>query len=76
MEIETTKLSALIIGVLGLILLPLGFIWASNTIFQLNLEYTFLNWLAVVFLQLYFQIIVKASTSSSNKPQSRTKEKK
>jgi hypothetical protein len=67
MEVETTKLTTLFIGLLGLIILPLGFIWASNTIFQLNLEYTFLNWLAVLFLQLYFQVVVRASTTHSNK---------
>ena len=35
MEIETTKLTSLFIQVLfGIIILPLGFIWAVNTIFQ------------------------------------------
>jgi hypothetical protein len=65
MEVETTKLTTLVIGLLGMIILPVGFIWASNTIFQLNLEYTFINWLAVLFLQLYFQVVVKASTTPS-----------
>ena len=64
MEVETTKLTSLIIGLIGMIVLPLGFIWASNTIFTLNLEYTFINWVAVLFLQLYFQIVVKASTTA------------
>jgi hypothetical protein len=65
MEVETTKLTTLIIGLVGMIILPLGFIWASNTIFQLQLDYTFINWVAVLFLQLYFQIVVKASTTST-----------
>ena len=67
MEVETTKLTTLFIGILGMIILPLGFIWASNTVFRFNLEFTFLNWLAVLFLQLYFQVVVKASTTTSNK---------
>ena len=67
MEVETTKLTTLIIGLIGMIILPLGFIWATNTIFQLKLEYTFINWVAVLFLQLYFQVVVKAATSRSTK---------
>lgn len=65
MEVETTKLSTLALGIIGMVVLPLGFIWASNTLFQLNIDYTFINWLGVLFLQLYFQIIVKAATTSS-----------
>jgi hypothetical protein len=67
MEIETTKLTTLMIGIIGMIVLPLGFIWAVNNTFLLNIEYTFLNWLSIVFLQLYFQVVVKASTTSVNK---------
>lgn len=63
MEIETTKLTTLIVGIIGIITLPLGFIWAVNTAFSLNIQYTFLSWLSIVFLQLYFQVVVKASTS-------------
>ena len=62
MEIQTTKLTTFLAGILGLIILPLGFIWAVNTAFAMNIEYTFLNWLSVVFLQLYLQLIIKAST--------------
>jgi hypothetical protein len=67
MEVETTKLTTLMIGLIGMIILPIGFIWSTNTIFQLNLEYTFINWVAVLFLQLYFQVVVKAATSRSSK---------
>ena len=66
MEIETTKLTAFLAGLLGLITLPLGFIWAVNTAFAMNIEYTFLNWLSVAFLQLYLQVIIKASTINTN----------
>ena len=62
MEIQTDKLSAITIGLTGFILLPLAFIWAINSVFTLNIEYTFLNWLAVAFLQLYLQIIIKSAT--------------
>ena len=62
MEVETTKLTSLFTGIIGIIILPLGFIWAVNTAFNLNIQYTFLNWLSIVFLQLYFQVVVRAST--------------
>ena len=67
MEIETTKITTLIIGLIGMIILPLGFLWASNTLFQLNIDYTFLNWVSVLFLQLYFQVVVKAAVGSPKK---------
>jgi hypothetical protein len=62
MEIDTTKLATFLAGILGLIILPLGFIWSVNIVFQLNIEYTLWNWLGVAFLQLYLQLIIKAST--------------
>ena len=62
MEVDTTKLATFLVGILGLIILPLGFIWSVNTVFQLNIEYTLWNWLGVAFLQLYLQLIIKAST--------------
>lgn len=62
MEIETTKLTAFMAGIIGLITLPLGFIWAVNTAFTLNIEYTFFNWLSIAFLQIYLQVVIKAST--------------
>ena len=65
MEVETTKLSTFLVGAVGIVVLPLGFLWATNTLFQLNIDYTFINWLGVFFLQLYFQIIVKAATTPS-----------
>jgi len=66
-EIETTKLSTAMIGLLGIILLPLGGMWAINTLFQTGIEYSFVNWGACVFLQLYLQIILKASFISTSK---------
>jgi hypothetical protein len=62
MEVDTTKLATFLVGILGLIILPLGFIWSVNAVFQLNIEYTLWNWLGVAFLQLYLQLIIKAST--------------
>jgi hypothetical protein len=66
MEIETTKLTMLFTGIIGLITLPLGFMWAINTAFSMNIEYTLMNWLSIVFLQLYFQVVIKASTTNSS----------
>lgn len=67
MEIDTTKMTAFVIGIVGLIILPLGLIWAFNTLLNLQIEYTFLNWLSIVFIQLYIQIVLKASLISSEK---------
>ena len=61
MEIETSKLTTTMIGLIGLILLPLGGIWAINTLFLIGIEYTFGNWVAFAFLQLYMQLVLKAS---------------
>lgn len=67
MEVDTTKMTALIIGITGIIILPLGLIWSVNTLLNLQIEYTFLNWLSIVFVQLYIQIVLKASFISSEK---------
>ena len=67
MEIDTTKMTAFMIGITGLIILPLVLIWAFNTLLNLQIEYTFLNWLSIVFIQLYIQIVLKASFISSQK---------
>jgi hypothetical protein len=67
MEFETSKLTTIVIGLIGLILLPLGGIWAINTLFLTGIEYTFVNWVASMFLQLYFQLVMKASVSSPTK---------
>lgn len=62
MEIDTKRTSTFLAGIFGLILLPLGFMWAINQAFQLNIEYTFLNWLAFAYMQLFTQLVIKAST--------------
>ena len=67
MEIDSTKLTTFFVGIVGLIFLPLGLIWAFNTLFNLQIEYSFLNWLSVVFVQIYIQIVLKASFISLNK---------
>ena len=67
MEIETTKVTTILIGLIGLILLPLGGVWAINTLFQLGIEYTFANWVAAVFLQLYLQLVIKAGLNTPTK---------
>jgi hypothetical protein len=65
MEISTTKLISLILGLIGLIALPIGGLWALNTLTPLDLEYSLLNWSAVLFTQLYLQIVLKASFAST-----------
>ena len=67
MEIDTKKVSSMMIGIVGLIFLPLGLIWAFNTLLSLQIEYNFLNWLSVVFIQLYIQIVLKAALIGSTK---------
>ena len=61
MEIKNSAIIAFILGTLGIILLPLGGIWAVNTLFSQSIGYTFINWLAAMFLQLYGQVILKAA---------------
>ena len=36
MEVDTTKLASLFIGIIGLIILPLGFIWSINNLFAIK----------------------------------------
>ena len=71
MEIDTKKTSTFSAGIFGLILLPLGFMWAINQAFQLNIEYTFLNWLAFAYMQLFTQLVIKASTIHTLQQKSR-----
>jgi len=37
------------------IFFPLAVIWATNTLFNLNIPYTFWTWLSVVVLHIFFQ---------------------
>ena len=53
-----TKLSLfsliLLVGVV-IVIAPLAYIWALNTLFPvLNLEYSFVNWLAICLLHSFF----------------------
>ena len=57
MEVDSTKLTTFFVGIIGLIFLPLGLIWAFNTLLNLQIEYSFLNWLSIVFVQIYIQIV-------------------
>ena len=56
---------ATILAILGLIALPLGGIWALNTLFATGLEYNLVNWAAFLFGQLYIQIIIKAGLTQA-----------
>lgn len=37
------------------LLYPLAVIWAGNTLFNLGLQYTFWNWLAVIVLGIFIR---------------------
>jgi hypothetical protein len=65
MEINTSKASLTIVGLLGFALLPLGLIWSLNTLFLLKIEYSFFTWLSAMFMQFYLQILIKSGTISS-----------
>lgn len=67
MEVQNITILAFILGILGVALLPLGGIWALNTILATGLEYTFFNWAAVLFAQLYLQLTIKAANMQSLK---------
>ena len=45
-------LAIIIAAVLVLVLVPFVFIWALNTLFSLNIQYTFLTWFAALILML------------------------
>ena len=48
--------------ILLVILAPLGYIWALNTLFPvLAIEYSFLNWLAICLLHAFFHKDIEIS---------------
>ena len=65
MEIDTSKASLTLVGLIGFAFLPIALIWALNTLFSLQIEYTFFTWLSAMFIQFYLQIIIKSGTISS-----------
>ena len=44
----------ILFALIGLIFMPLLIIWALNTLFRLNISYSFKPWLAVVILLFIF----------------------
>jgi|LakMenE01Jun11ns_1017448.scaffolds.fasta_scaffold8964395_2 hypothetical protein len=53
---DILKISFLfVIALIICIVYPFAVIWAVNTLFQFNLNYTVWNWLAVVILHIFFQ---------------------
>lgn len=42
---------------------PLAILWAVNQLFSTNLDYSFLNWLAVITLWFAINLACKASVS-------------
>jgi len=67
MEIDSNKITAVVLGLIGIIVFPLGIIWSLNNLFSLQIQYTFFNWLSIVFIQIYIQIILKASFIGASK---------
>lgn len=67
MEIDTNKVMAVMLGLIGVIVFPMGIIWSFNNLFGLQIQYTFFNWLSIVFIQIYIQIILKASFMGASK---------
>jgi hypothetical protein len=45
--------------VLGMVFGPLATIWSVNTLFQTEIGFTFVNWIAVMWLQLVILAGVK-----------------
>jgi uncharacterized membrane protein len=71
MEVDTNIMFKFLLGIIGIVLLPLGAIWSVNTLTPLNIEYSFFNWLATAFLQLYIQVIIKSGTIHKKEKQSK-----
>ena len=69
MEISNAKIIGLIVGFVGVALLPLGGLWALNTLFATALEYNLLNWAAVLFAQVYIQLLVKSAALAATSKQ-------
>ena len=69
MEVSNAKIIGLIVGIIGVALLPLGGLWALNTLFATALEYNLLNWAAVLFAQVYIQLTVKSAALAANTKQ-------
>jgi hypothetical protein len=51
-------------GILGVIFLPLGFIWAMNTLFAFAIGYTIQNWAAALILLIFF---MRLNTNAKSK---------
>ncbi len=49
----------MLLALIVAILCPLGTIWALNTLFNLQIQYTFWNWLAMVVLIITLQAALK-----------------
>ena len=53
------KLYIISMFVLGMVFGPLATIWSVNTLFQTEIGFTFVNWIAVMWLQLVILAGVK-----------------
>jgi hypothetical protein len=68
MTVSTTNIvTYLIIVAVALVIMPLGVIWAWNTLFGAlvcSIAYTFPNWCAVILLGMFFRGIRHEKTSA------------
>jgi|SaaInlV_100m_DNA_2_1039680.scaffolds.fasta_scaffold73939_1 hypothetical protein len=76
MEISNTKIIGFIVGIMGVALLPLGGLWALNTLFTTGLKYNLLNWAAVLFAQVYIQLMVKSAALAVTRAENKQKKSK
>ena len=54
------KMTAFVLIITLALLAPFAYLWALNTLFPpLNLEYSFVNWLAVCLLHAFFHTKVE-----------------
>ena len=75
MEVSNTKIIGLFIALIGIAVLPLGGLWALNTLFATGLAYNLLNWSAVLFAQVYIQLMVKSAALAANRSLDKPKKK-
>lgn len=47
---------AMLISLVIMAVFPLGVIWALNTLFNLSIQYTFWNWVAINILIAFFNV--------------------
>ena len=65
MDKSNVVLAAVMYVVAHIILMPFVFIWSMNQLFALSIEYSFINWIAVVALAIFLSQTPKFSIKKS-----------